>query len=557
MSRVTSSGCRKYRKQLSLLTIAILAACGSQAMELESGSPDVSIRFDNTVKGSATYRLHDANPALVDSFAPNHLPQALNFNAGNDNFRKRGFVSERVDLLSEFDFVYKKSYGFRVSAASWYDKAYQGTSDATDRFNGQSPTNAFPSDTVKLAGNKTELMDAFAFGGWDLGDSQRLTAKLGQHSLIYGESLFFGDNGIAKAQGPLDINKLMSAPNAQFKEIVRPVPQISANLQLNSDVTVGGYYQFKWVPDRLPPAGSFYSNLNVLWGSQQNEFVSGAALTPGGDVKPSNDGQFGAQLKWHLDGADLGFYAARFHAKDGTLYSKLKLGPTPGGPNPFGPVGGDWKFIFPEAITTTGASFSKTYDNANVAAEVSVRNNMPLNTGNIVYPELVAAPNYAKGRTGHFNLSTVVGFGPTFIAREATLMAELAWNRVLQLNDPANTLDPTKTRDASALQFVFSPQYRQVAPGLDIAVPIGARYSLTGNSSVTPWDAKGNGSVSIGLEGNYLGVWQFAMNYTHFVGAAIPITNYGPLATGGNPVGGLGNPNADRDNLTFSLRRTF
>jgi hypothetical protein len=550
MLRVSSSGCRKRSKQLSLLTIAILAACSSQAMELDSGSPDVSIRFDNTVKGSATYRLHDANPALVNSFVGAPLaspPQALNFNAGDDNFRKKGFVSERIDVLSEFDFVYQKSYGFRVSAASWYDRAYHRSTDATDSFNSQSPTNAFPSDTVKLAGKKAELMDAFAFGGWDLGDGQRLNAKLGQHSLIYGESLFFGDNGIAKAQGPLDINKLMSSPNAQFKEIVRPVPQISSNLQLSPDVSIGGYYQFKWVADRLPPPGSFYSALNLGWGSQQNEFVQGPPLAPGGDKKPSNTGQFGAQLKWHLDGTDLGLYAARFHAKDGTLYSM----------NGATPASGKWSFIFPEAITTTGASISHTYDNANFAAEFSVRNNMPLNTGNILYDEGQVAPNYAKGKTGHINLSTVVGIGPTFIAREASLMAELAWNRVLNLNDPNAKLDPTKTRDASALQFVFSPQYRQVTPGLDIAVPFGMRYSLTGNSSVTPWDAKGNGSVSLGLEGNYLGVWQFALNYTHFVGEALPVTNYATIPTLHTAVGGIGNPYADRDNITFSLRRTF
>jgi Protein of unknown function (DUF1302) len=555
MNSVSKGAVRKRVGRLSLLTIAVMAACGVHAMELETSDPDLNVRLDNTVKASATYRLNDANPALVNSFAATGLPQALNFNAGNDNFRKQGFVSQRVDLLSEFDLVYQKKFGFRISAAGWNDQAYSGDTKATDPLNSQNPANKFAAGTPSLAGNYAELMDAFVFGGWDLGDGKRLTARLGQHSLIYGESLFFGENGIAKAQGPLDINKLMSSPNAQFKEFVRPVPQLSANLQLSPDVSIGGYYQFQWVADRLPPSGSYFSNLNVVWGSQQNEFVSGAPLTPGGDQNPKDDGQYGMQIKWHLDGTDLGFYAARFHAKDGQLYSKLDIGPLPGGG--FGPVGGKWKFIFPEGITTTGASVSRTFDNANVAAEVSVRDNMPLNTGNIVYPGFLAAPDYAKGKTAHINLSTVAGFGPSFIAQEAMLTAEIAWNRVLEINDPANTLDPTKTRDASALQFVFSPQYRQVAPGLDLAVPFGMRYSLAGNSSVSPWDAAGNGSVSLGLEGTYLGVWQFAVNYTHFIGEAMPVTDYRPLATGGNPIGGMGNPNADRDNLTFSLRRTF
>jgi hypothetical protein len=531
-----------------------MAAFGAQAMELDTDNPDLSVRFDNTVKGSATYRLHDANPALVNSFS-GPLPQALNFNAGNDNFRKRGFVSERLDLLSELDVVYQKSFGLRMSVAAWNDRAYSGSTKATDGMNSQSPTNEFPSDTRKLAGHYAEVMDAFAFGGWNLGDGQKLTARLGQHSLIYGESIFFGENGIAKAQGPLDINKLMSSPNAQFKEIVRPVPQVSANLQLSPDVTLGAYYQFKWVSDRLPPPGSYYATFNTPWGSKQNEFVSGAPLAPVADQKPRDSGQFGAQLKLRVEGTDLGFYAARFHAKDGQLYSKLNLDP-----NTHQPVGGQWNFVFPEAITTTGASISQTFDNVNYAAEFSVRNNMPLNTGNIVYPGFLATPDYAKGRTGHINFSTVAGFGPSFISKEAALMAEIAWNRVLSMSDPNNTIDPTKTRDASAIQFVYTPQYRQVIPGLDIGVPFGMRYSLSGNSSISPWDAKGNGSASLGLEGSYLGVWQFGLNYTHFIGKAIPVTDYSPLATGaygGNPVGGMGNPMADRDFVSFNLRRTF
>ena len=58
-----------------------------------------------------------------------------------------------------------------------------------------------------------------------------------------------------RAQGPIDIFKLLGSPNAQFKEIIRPVPQLSAQLQLSPQLSVGGYYQFRWEADRLPPAG--------------------------------------------------------------------------------------------------------------------------------------------------------------------------------------------------------------------------------------------------------------------------------------------------------------
>jgi hypothetical protein len=61
----------------------------------------------------------------------------------------------------------------------------------------------------------------------------------------------------------------------------------------------------------------------------------------------------------------------------------------------------------------------------------------------------------------------------------------------------------------------------------------------------------------VGVEGNYLGVWQFALTYTHYIGSAVPFIDYRPLLSGGVPVFGHGNPLADRDYAAFTIRRTF
>ena len=556
------------RARIAIALAAAFASTGAHAVGLDLGQPDWSLRFDNTVKAGLMYRTKDADPALVDSFrllVPNvpaaAFPQALNFNSGDDNFRNRGLVSKRLDLLSEFDAVYRKDYGLRVSAAAWYDAAYRGSSDATDTANGQTPINEFPEHTRKVAGRKAELLDAFVFGGWDLGEGRKLTARLGRHALQYGESLFFGDNGIARAQGPIDIFKLMASPNAQFKEIIRPVPQLSAQFQASSNVSIGGYYQFRWEEDRLSPAGSYFATTNLPWGSEQPEFVGipnvgNFVLQPGGDRKPKNSGQFGAQLKWRVADVDLGFYAARYHDKGGQLYGQLNPF---GAPGPGGTLPGSWYFVFPEAVKVYGASASLSAGPFNFAAEASVRDNMPLRSTNMLYgffpgqPE----PQYAKGRTAHLNLSTLATFGPSFIARESSLVAEVAWNRVLHVNDPDGELDHGRTRDATALQLIFTPTYRQVLPGLDLNVPIGLRYTLDGQSAVNVWDSRHSGSVNIGLDGNYLGVWQFALSYTRFIGKAVPFVDFSPSASGGSPIYSLGNPLADRDFVSLTLRRTF
>ncbi|MBX3643123.1 MAG: DUF1302 family protein [Rubrivivax sp.] len=556
---------RPVRPRHAVALAALLCLGPARAMEIDTGDPDWALRLDNTIKGSLAYRTQGADPALVDSFrllVPNvpqsAFPQALNFNAGDDNFRKRGLVSERVDWLGEFDAVFKRNFGLRLSAAAWYDFAYQRhTTDAIERTNGQNPYNQFAQSTVDLAGQHADLLDAFVFGGWDVGDGRKLTVRLGQYAQQWGESLFFGDNAVARAQGAIDIFKLLQSPNAQFKEILRPTPQLGAQLQVTPEVSVGAYYQFKWIEDRLAPAGSYFSNANVPWGSTLPQFVNIAAgpiagqyvLQPGSDTEAKNSGQFGLQLKWRLDETDLGLYFAQFHDKGGQLYGNL---------NVVNPLASRWYYVFPEDIKVLGASATHTFGDFNVAVEGSVRDDMPLRSTNMLYPGAFApAPQFATGRTAHINLSTLATFGPSFLARESSLVAEVAWNRVLSTNDPDGELDAGRTRDAAALQMIFTPTYRQALSGVDLSVPVGVRYSLAGCSSVTVWDCKGSGFFTLGLEGNVNNSWQFALAFQQYFGSAVPFVDYSPLLSGGSAIYGQGNSLRDRSNVTFAMRYAF
>ncbi|MDI1245360.1 MAG: DUF1302 family protein, partial [Rhodoferax sp.] len=346
----------------------------------------------------------------------------------------------------------------------------------------------------------------------------------------------------------------------QFKEIIRPVPQVSTQIQLAPNFSVGGYYQFGWESDRLPPSGSYFSNLNIPWGSDQPFFLgipSGPAagnyvLSPGGDIKPPDSGQFGLQAKWSVAETDLGFYFARYHDKDGQLYAALNVAPPLAG-------SGTWQYIFPKDISVLGASASRSVGDFNLSAEASIRDNMPLRSTTMVYPSGFAPqPTPATGRTAHVNFSWMAVFGPSFVAREAIFLGEVAWNRVLEAKDPDGTLDAGRTRDASIVRVLYTPTYRQVVTGLDLSVPIGLGFTLNGNSSITPsWGAKHTGDFSIGLEGAYLDVWRFALNYQHYFGNAMPFADYSPAANGGPVIFGIGNSYRDRDYVSFSLRRTF
>jgi hypothetical protein len=101
-----------------LLASAVLAGLGItpvQAFEFDTGNEDVSVRFDNTFKFNYAQRVEAPNSKLAN---------AWNNNDGNRNFSSGSPVSQRLDVLSELDVVYKKQLGFRVSANSWYDHAY-------------------------------------------------------------------------------------------------------------------------------------------------------------------------------------------------------------------------------------------------------------------------------------------------------------------------------------------------------------------------------------------------------------------------------------------------
>src|SRR5438874_1685893 len=113
-------------------------------------------------------------------------------------------------------------------------------------------------NTRKLHGRKAEVLDAFVFGATDVGTA-RVSGRLGRHTVLWGESLFFGANAIAGTQSPVDAIKASSVPGSTTKEIIRPVGQASGQVQLSPALTLMGYYQYEWERTRLPAAGSYFS----------------------------------------------------------------------------------------------------------------------------------------------------------------------------------------------------------------------------------------------------------------------------------------------------------
>ena len=98
------------RRALALAITGVLAAMQSaHAFEIGTGNPDIQMRWDNTVRYNLGMRAESQDRAIVGN---------PNFDDGDRNFNNGSLVTNRFDVLSEFDFVYKKRYGFRVSSAT-------------------------------------------------------------------------------------------------------------------------------------------------------------------------------------------------------------------------------------------------------------------------------------------------------------------------------------------------------------------------------------------------------------------------------------------------------
>ena len=564
------------------------AACvlPAHAVDIATPDPELKLRLDLTPKYSMGYRLKNPSPALV-AFNPAVDPGTINEDDGDNNFG-RGLISNRLDLLGEFD-LSAKNFGARISANGWHDSAYLHANDnrgaqvvgappgvivPTANTYPNQAANEFLPATRHQHGQGSELLDAFAYLKGDIG-GMKGTVRIGKHTLQWGESLFFGQNGSATAQGPVDVAKIVSVPGWQFKEVLLPVEQVSGSLQVAEGLSLGAYYQFKWRPSKIPGVGSYFSNQDyvgtgtVNFGVDANGNPIQLSYDADKDLRPKDSGQGGVQLRWSPTGSDyeFGLYAARYHDK------------TPAVPV-FDFVSGNVHLAYAQAIKTLGASVTSSLGQLNWALEGSVRWNAPLTSDPAVLglgPILSCgnsgdAPCYAVGNTAHLQLSGIYVLQPNALWGGGAVVGELADNHRLKVTKDIfaigpngssaglGGLDPNTTRGAWAYRMIFEPQYFQVLPGLDLSVPIGLGVNFGGRSSAIfnfAGGASNAGDYSIGLKGKYQNAWNVQLAWTDYFGAAKTFTE--------NLVAGSGAPRQlsfaqslkDRGYLTFSVSRTF
>ncbi|NVK72332.1 MAG: DUF1302 family protein [Oceanospirillaceae bacterium] len=495
--------------RLKALAIAIVSSTSAAyGFEIETGNPDVRLSLGNTLKYSTAFRTKEASSGLTEG------RNATNYNDGDNNFDK-GLVSNRLDLFSELDLSYKNA-GVRVSGAVWYDDVYHQKTDNTSSSSNHTPATEFSDEAEKVMGGDAEILDAFVYSRFPVMDGMEGTVRVGRHSLLWGESLFFGANGIAGGQGPVDIVKLSSVPNSTFKETVRPTGKVSIDIPISETASLGAYIGYEWEKSRFPPAGSYLSTGDTLEGEVLLAGPYTAKHTA--DDEGSDSGQYGLQLKWSdydID-ADFGLYAIRFDSSSpSNMYTVLDASFHPS----------QYKWTYAKGIEAYGASAAKTFGIWSLAGEVSYRVNAPLAsspssiTVSGVQYDNDKNPGYAIGETAHAQFSWLASLGANFLSQESSFVGEIAWNTRVKTTKNKDKLNPNADRSAVSLKMVYSPMYRQAFDGVDLSPSIGIGHTWGKSSALgSSFGVDGGGDINVGVNAVYLSRWKASVNYTKYLG---------------------------------------
>lgn len=504
----------------------------------QSHGNNLEINLDTTIAYTGIVRTNNPSQALIG-------PDNINGDDGDRNLA-HGVVSNEFEITPILD-IRDGDYGAHFSGDAYINTPYlrtnQNDSPGTNNPLSIAKNNDFTSATRNIEGLNAQVLDAFVYGTKSFGenDSQSFTLKVGRQTLLWGQSLFLSNNGIAAGMAPFDVVTADNTPNAQTQQIILPTGQVVATYQPNSVFTIQGYYQFEWQPDFLEAAGSYFSSADILdKGGQRLLFAPYYGVPREKDIRPpGQNGQFGLALEMTFGGYDLGFYGLRYDSKAPTIY--------------LSPDASNYRLVYPRDIWIEGASLSTTFGPVNVGGEISFRQHMNLATGaNVSLTNNASSdPAYPLGNTWAGQTSAIyVSQGIPFDPGGVTVSGEVGFNHVLSVTaNSAAITGPgngglSRTMTAANMEVVVTPNYYSVLPHLDISFPVGLAYNLFGRSMVDSTENHGTGSFTVGVTATYHVTWIANLTFYNNIGAANPLLAGEPSV-------------ADRNYVMLNLQHSF
>jgi len=521
----------------SLLAALLVSGLGSaaatvQALSLEFDDGEWELDLDTTVSYSAMWRVakqdtdkfsyRDTGDLIKDS---TNYTLLLNADDGTRNF-SRSMVQNKLSAVSELKLAWR-NYGFFARGRAFYDDVYNHDTDQSEQsyltynsgqlYGGDAGFQEFPKDTRDEHRNRLEMLDYFAYTSGELPGDRLYELRAGSQVINWGEATFYqGINGLQNRADAIAAN----SPGVEVKEILLPTGAVYAQLDVIEDVTFEAYYQYEWRKTELNGVGSYFSDRDFLGPGAENFLVAVgdkvtfvAPRTP--DDAASNSGQWGSALHWITEGGtDFGVYYVNAHSK-APAYQLNREGPIPE----------SYTIKYFEDIHGYAASFTTVMGITNIQGEVSYKTNTPvvLKSGDPVDGDVISA-----------QLGGSHVLAPTALWDDASIVFELAATKIESHDNGELLYDNQAT--AMALRSEFS--YINVAPGLDLKVPIFLQYTFDGTILESRM-AEDSTTFNITLVGVYLNNFTAQLGYTNYFD------------------GGVDNLLSDRDNVTFNVSYSF
>lgn len=545
---------QRHEQAWQTLALLVLVGHGSTALAaaIELPNSDYRLRWDNTLRYALGMRMEDQSRRIMNN---------PSYDESDGKFDKGDIVTNRVDILSEIDFSFRKEWGARVSAAGWFDQAYHDdsvrshiagyqSSYDSDRYSGEVKRYA--------AGPSGEILDAFLWKNFRVGDTS-INVKAGRHTNYWGEGLLFGAHAVSYSQAPLDGAKAVTSPGIETKEVFLPIGQISAKSQVTDNLTLAAQYFYEWDYTRLPYGGTYFGAADPFFeGPDRLPVAPGFSLRRENSKFGRDAANWGVMAKYEIEAisSNVGLYYRQFDDYQPWLAPEVSA------------ATGSYRLVYPRNVKLVGLSFSRVFDTVSVGSEVSYRKGGALNAVGID-PTDNEGP---RGDTLHFVANAVYGVPRNFIAPNATLVAEFAYSHLRKVTDHEelylgehnnNCVDPRvgtpgsgdkrdgcSTRNYAAMAVNYTPQYLSVFPSWDMTVPLTVNYGLSGNAASAGGGNEGALTWSAGVQLTYAQRYEFGLRYADSDAQSKRIP--GDTIGGNGAVGGT-----DRGWLAFTFKTSI
>jgi hypothetical protein len=417
---------------LAVGALLAAAAFSGPAAATEYNFGDVSLSIDSIASVGVTVRASGQDcmyVAAVNGGCRDGYNNSANINTddGNINFDQWDVVSAPVKIVSDFEARWE-NWGAFARVRAYYDHAiYEEAGTNSTRFGSRPLTDGLRGDDARNSARGIDLLDAFVFTNFDLGDMPT-TLRVGKQVINWGESLAI-QGGINQFNS-VDVGAIRT-PGAELREALLPEESVYINISLPANLSFEAFYAFNWRKTELDAVGTFFAS-NDIFGPGGAYTNTALPEQPGFGGSPDNagtiyrapgdyaddQGQFGAKLgywaDWLNDGTELAAYFVNYHSKlpyleysngapvavDGSICAPA---PSCGLPAQY------YRDAYPEDIKYVGSSFATTVAGTAVAGEALYSWNMPLA---ISSGETLGA-RWIDNGTGGAAGATVLPYDPT------------------------------------------------------------------------------------------------------------------------------------------------